>query len=287
MRTLVSPVFDHLTLREIGVARCDRFIKKMAKISYSRAKQSRVVLRLALELAVLHEILPTNPMDHVGHLYREPHIPDALTAPEVNVIRAAIAQWESAANHVSGPKPDGQLGAIIEVMLGTSARIGEVLAIRRRNVDVTSAVPSIRLAGTIASRDGELTFRQDHPKTAKSRRVVALPSFTADAVRRRLATAPSVDLDALLFQSRDGAPLTTTNVRRQLRHVLGGAGIEGVTPHMFRRTVATAVNANTSIELAAELLGHTDTKITVQLHPTQRTGDPGHRCASGPGICER
>jgi hypothetical protein len=50
----------------------------------------------------------------------------------VNVIRAAIAQWESAADHISGPKPDGQLGAIVEVMLGTSARIGDVLAIRRR-----------------------------------------------------------------------------------------------------------------------------------------------------------
>src|SRR5680860_1061610 len=149
-------------------------------------------------------------MDHVGRLYREPHIPDALTAPEVNVIRAAIARWEGGANHVSGPEPDGQLGAIIEVMLGTSARIGEVLASRRRDVDITSVVPSIRLAGTIISRNGEQTFRQDHPKTAKSRRVVALPSFTADAVRRRLATAPNLDLDALLFQSRDGTPLTTT-----------------------------------------------------------------------------
>ncbi|WP_241976799.1 site-specific integrase [Cryobacterium sp. TMT2-4] len=188
----------------------------------------------------------------------------------MNVIRAAIAQWESAADHISGPKPDGQLGAIIEVMLGTSARIGEVLAIRRRDIDITSAIPSIRLAGTIISRNGEQTFRQDHPKTAKSRRVVALPTFTADAVRRRLANAGSMGLDELLFQSRDGTPLATANVRRQLRHVLGGAGIEGVTPHMFRRTVAIAVNANANIELAAELLGHTDTKITVQ-HYIQRS----------------
>jgi hypothetical protein len=54
------------------------------------------VLRLALELAVRHEVLPRNPMDHVSRLHREPHIPDALMAPEVNTIRAAIAQWESA-----------------------------------------------------------------------------------------------------------------------------------------------------------------------------------------------
>lgn len=269
MRTLVAPAFDHLTLREIGVARCDKFIKQLAKLSYNRAKQARVVLRLALELAVRHEVLPRNPMDHVSRLYREPHVPDALTAPEVNVIRAAIAQWESAVDHTSGPKPDGQLGAIVEVMLGTSARIGEVLAIRRRDIDITSPVPSIRIAGTIVSRSGEPTFRQDHPKTARSSRVVALPTFTADAVRRRLATAGSMGLDSLLFQSRDGTPLTTANVRRQLRQVLDGAGINGVTPHMFRRTVATAVNDNASIELAAELLGHTDTRVTV-MHYIQR-----------------
>jgi integrase len=204
MRTLVSPAFEHLALREIGVARCDKFVKQLAKLSYSRAKQARVVLPLALELAVRHEVLPRNPMDHVGRLHREPHVPDALMAPEVNMIRAAIAQWESAADHISGPKPDGQLGAIIEVMLGTSARIGEVLAVRRRDVDVTSPVPSIRLAGTIVSRKGEQTSRQDHPKTVRSTRVVAIPTFTADAVRRRLAKVGSLGLDDLLFQSRDG-----------------------------------------------------------------------------------
>ncbi|MFP3589569.1 tyrosine-type recombinase/integrase, partial [Paraburkholderia sp. SIMBA_055] len=53
------------------------------------------------------------------------------------------------------------------------------------------------------------------------------------------------------------------NVRRQLRHVLDLAGITGITPHMFRRTVATATNER-GVELAAELLGHTDPKITIQ-----------------------
>jgi integrase len=188
----------------------------------------------------------------------------------VNTIRVAIVQWESAVDHVSGPRPDGQLGAIIEVMLGASARIGEVLAIRRCDVDVTSAVPSIRIAGTIVSRRGELTFRQDHPKTSRSTRVAALQTFTSDAVRRRLAAGEVLAPDDLLFQSRDGTPLTTANVRRHLRRVLGGAGIDGVTPHLFRRTVATAVNTFANVDLAAELLGHTDTKITV-MHYIRRS----------------
>lgn len=263
MRTLVMPAFRHLTLREIGVARCDHFLKQLAKRSYNRAKQARVVLRLALGLAVRHEILPRNPMDHVARLHRAPHTPNALTPTEVNAVRAAIAYWE-VGRSVPGPKPDGQLGAIIEVMLGTSARIGEVLALRRRDLDVTGAPPTIRINGTIVSRAGEPTTRQNHPKTAKSLRTVAIPSFTAEAVRKRLTRLHDPSPDALLFCSREDTPLTTNNVRRQLRNVLQLAGIQDVTPHMFRRTVATVVNEQAGVDLAAELLGHTDPKITIQ-----------------------
>jgi len=263
MRTLVLPALGSLTLRELGVARCDHFLKQLARQSYSRAKHARVVLRLALGLAVRHEVLLRNPMNHVSRLHRPSSTPDALTSVEVTAIRAAIAVWE-AGRAVSGPKPDGQLGAIVEVMLGTSARIGEVLAIRRRDVDITSSVPSIRIAGTIVSNKGEPTQRQDHPKTAKSRRTVAVPSFTAEAVRRRLACLDDTSLDGLLFCSREGTPLSTNNVRRQLRRVMEIAGITGVTPHAFRRTVATAINEQAGVELAAELLGHTDPKITIQ-----------------------
>jgi len=268
MRTLVMPALGNLTLREIGVARCDRLLKQLNRRSYSRAKHARVVLGRALALAVRHEILPRNPIDHVDNLRRQSATPDALTPAEVTAIRTAIGVWEQG-RAVSGPKPDGQLGAIVEVMLGTSARIGEVLAIRRRDVDITGPLPSIRIAGTVVSSKGEPTQRQDHPKTAKSRRTVAIPTFTAEAVRRRLARLADPSLDALLFCSREGTPLSTNNVRRQLRRVMDIAGITGVTPHTFRRTVATAINEQAGVELAAELLGHTDPRITIQ-HYIQR-----------------
>jgi integrase len=263
MRQLVLPAFGNLTLREIGVARCDNFIKQLAKKSYNRARQAKAVMRLAFGLAVRHEILPRNPMDGIARLHKPPSTPDALTADEVNSIRVAVRFWEMGLSD-SGPRPDGQLSAIIEVMLGTSARIGEVLAIRRRDVDVASKVPSVAIRGTIITPRGEAPSRQDHPKTARSRRTVAIPSFTAEAIRQRLAQMVDTDPEALLFSSRNGTPLTMNNVRRQLRHVLDIAGIEGVTPHSFRRTVATAINDHSNVELAAELLGHTDSKITVQ-----------------------
>lgn len=263
MEHLVLPHFANLTLREIGVARCDLFIKRQRQTSYNRAKQSRNVLRQASSLAVRHEILPRSPMESIARITRPRTDPTALTPAEVNAIRDAIRYCETGLNP-SGPKPDGQLGAIVEVMLGTSARIGEVLAIRRRDIDVTSVRPTVRITGTIICPRGAPPKRQDHPKTHKSRRTIAMPSFTAEAVRKRLATLVDSAPDALLFTSRNQTPLTPNNVSNKLRRVLAMADIVGVSPHMFSRTVATAVNENGTIDLAAELLGHTDPRITMQ-----------------------
>lgn len=263
MRTLVFPAFKELTLREIGVARCDHFIKQLAKQSYNRARQARVVLRLALGLAVRHEIIPRNPMDHIAGLRRPAHIPDAFTQDDIRSIRSAIREWEQRPI-LAGPRPDGQLGQIIELMLGTSARIGEVLAIRLCDLDLGGPMPTVRISGTIISRKGESTHRQDHPKTARSIRRIALPEFAERAARervRRMGIAPG---ESLLFASRGGTPLTTNNVRRQLRDVMEDAGIADVTPHRFRRTAATAINETGGLLLAAELLGHSDPQITVQ-----------------------
>jgi integrase len=263
MRALVLPAFNNLTLSEIGVARCDHFIKQLAKQSYNRARQARIVLRLALGLAVRHEIIPRNPMDHIARLYRPAHVPDALTTEDINSIRSAIRAWERRPM-LTGPRPDGQLGQIIELMLGTSARIGEVLAVRLCDLDLRAPSPTVRISGTIVSRKGEPTHRQDHPKTARSVRRIALPDFAVRAVRARVRRVGAASSETLLFSSRTGTPLTTNNVRRQLRDIMDAADIADVTPHRFRRTVATTINEIGGLLLAAELLGHTDPQITAQ-----------------------
>ncbi|KAB1658128.1 tyrosine-type recombinase/integrase [Pseudoclavibacter sp. CFCC 11306] len=261
MRTLVLPFFKEVTLREIGVARCDYFLKQLAKKSYNRACQARVVLRLALSLAVRHEIIPRNPMDHVSRLRRPARTPDVFTWDELKAIRTGISAWEQRPIK-AGPKPDGQLGQIVEVMLGTSARIGELLAIRLGDLDLDAPIPSVRISGTIVSRKGEPTHRQDHPKTARSVRRVALPGFTLRAIQARLKKIRFTHPDALLFATRVGTPHTTNNVRRQLRDVMDKAGVADVTPHRFRRTAATAINEIGGLQLASELLGHSDPSIT-------------------------
>lgn len=263
MRTLVLPAFEHFTLREITISKVDRFLKAQAKISYSRAKHSKVVLNLALGLALRYEAIVRNPVLGTSRLRPPPSKALALTVSEVEAIRAAVRGWRRGPG-LSGPKPDGQLEAIIEVMLGTSARIGEVLAIRKCDVDVTVSPATVRLAGTIVSPKGKPTYRQDHPKTSKSRRTISVPAFTAEVLRRQLVLLAHQEPEHLIFFSRNHTPLTTNNVRRRLRTILDEAGIDGVTPHSFRRTVATVLDRAAGADLAAEMLGHTSSAITKQ-----------------------
>ena len=137
-----------------------------------------------------------------------------------------------------------------------------MLALRKCDVDVTSSPATVRIAGTVVFLKGKGTYRQDHPKTSSSRRRVSVPSFTAEALRQRLVAVADEDPEHLIFFSRNHTALSTANVRTRLRKVLEGAEIVGVTPHAFRRTVATVLDREASVELAAELLGHSSTTVT-------------------------
>lgn len=264
MRQLVLPAFENYTLREISVRKVDRFLKTLAATrSYSYAKQAKTVLSLAFGLAVRYDALRENPVRGTAPLHKPPSQALALTAEQIEVIRCAARSWRRGPGF-SGPPPDGQLEQIIEVMLGTSARIGEVLAIRRCDVDVTSSPATVRIAATVVSPKGKGTHRQPHPKTTTSTRTISVPSFTAEVLRERLVMVPADDPEHLIFFSRNRTPLTTNNVRRRLRNILAELGITGVTPHSFRRTVATVIDRAGGADLAAEMLGHTSSKITKQ-----------------------
>jgi integrase len=266
MRQLVMPAFANYSLREINVRKVDQFIKTLASTkSYSYAKQARTVLSLAFGLAVRYDALRENPVRETAKLSRPPSHAISLTVEQVESIRRAVRGWRRGSG-VPGPPPDGQLEQIIEVMLGTSARIGEVLAIRKCDVDVTRSPAAVRLCGTIVSPAGKPTHRQPHPKTMKSTRTVSVPSFTAEVLRERLVILAQEGPQHLIFFSRNHTPLTTNNVRRRLRNILAEVGIEGVTPHSFRRTVATVLDRAAGADLAAEMLGHTSSKITKEYY---------------------
>jgi len=114
-------------------------------------------------------------------------------------------------------------------------------------------------------REGQGRGAHPLPRLGRPDSVGAGDRYVEAGGRGRVeAAVADHSLDALVFRSREGTPLTTANVRRHLRKVLGDAGIEGVSPHMFRRTVATVINEQASLNLASELLGHTDPKVTIE-----------------------
>jgi len=100
LRQPVLPAFADLTLREIGVARCDLFIKQMAKQSYNKARQAKVILRSVFGLAVRHEILPRNPMDGIARLHKPPHTPTPSRPP-----RSTRSGWPSDSGRPAWPRP--------------------------------------------------------------------------------------------------------------------------------------------------------------------------------------
>ncbi len=247
---LLLPAFEHFVLREITIGRVERWLTKQRAFSYARAVHSKKILSLVMGVAVRLEAIDRNPVAGTRRIKRPPSSPVAIAAVELDVIRGAVASWRRESTH-NGPKPDGQLEAIIEVMVGTSARIGEALAIRMCDVDLDAMQPTVRIAGTIVSPKGKPTYRQDHPKSAKAVRTVVVPSFTVDALVARVEVTGPLPPEHLVFFSRNGTPLTTANVRRRLREALRAAGVETVTPHAFRRTVATVIDREAGLDLAA------------------------------------
>jgi integrase len=263
LSSLVLPFFSNFTIREVAVGRIEPFLKTQRAKSYTRAKHSRTILGMVLGFAVRRGIIPRNPVRDLSRMKKPPHTPKALTTEQIAAIRAAAREWRTEAGRM-GPQPDGQIRDIIEVMLGTASRIGETLALRRCDVDMASDPPRVHINGTVIVRTGAGVARQSHPKTHESNRVIAVPPFAAEVIRRRLVETAGEDAERLLFHTRTGTPLAPHNVRRTFRGILRNAGLEGmeITPHAFRRTGATLLANELGMQAAADMLGHTSTSTT-------------------------
>jgi integrase len=160
-------------------------------------------------------------------------------------------------------------------MLGGATRIGEALALRRCDVDLTAAPPTIHICGTIVVRNEKGTYRQPFPKTVTSDHVVAIPEFTANALRASLAMHDDQDPEQLVFLTRRGTPVSPFNVRRSFRQVLQLAGLadQEVKLHTLRKAAAMLVSRHAGDEVAAEMLGHSGTQ-TLRRHYLAHTREP-------------
>ena len=270
LRAVLLPDLGRMRLSELTVSVLDRYFKRLAVEHPSRARRGKIVLSEVMGLAVRHDAIRANPVQMTGPLKKPRNEVKVLSIDELSHIRRIIAEWRSAGT-VMGPKPDGQLTLIFDVILGTGARIGEALAIRACDVDFSAR--TVTISGTIVPRRGFGLVRQDHPKHSKHWRTVTVPPFVVAALKTRWAVIDTSDPDCLIFQTRNGTILSPANVRRQWRSIRAGrddlpttVDLGRVTPHVFRKTAADTVDKKIGIRIAADMLGHSSTAVTEEFY---------------------
>jgi integrase len=111
----------------------------------------------------------------------------------------------------------------------TGARIGEVLALRWRDIDLGARI--VEINATIKTESGIGTYR----KSLSRPRTVALPEFAALILEARRIADPGNFLDAV-FPTRNVTWQQVNNVERRWRQIRRDAGLEWVTPEVFRRS---------------------------------------------------
>ncbi|MEU4360411.1 tyrosine-type recombinase/integrase [Promicromonospora sp. NPDC023987] len=263
LRLHVRPAFEHYTLGEMTTGRVELFLQREAAVSYSRAKHSRTMLNLLFNFALRHDAIPRNPVEGTSPLARPKGAPQALTLEQIAAIRLAANTWRTGKG-VKGPKPDGKVRDIFEILLGTSLRIGELLALRPVDVVSTRKGMIVHVRGTVVIRKGRGVFRQSHAKTPTSIRRIPVAPFAARVLQERLAEMGPDEAERTIFASRKGTPLSPFNVRRTFREFLVLAKLKesGITLRWTRRTGATVLARGMSVGVAATYLGHASSAIT-------------------------
>lgn len=166
---------------------------------------------------------------------------------------------------------DDRLYSLWFLFATTGLRRAEAVGLRWSDVDLGAGRVSIRQ--TLAYVGTRATFSE--PKTDSSRRLVELASPTVDVLRahrtrqaeERLAIGPGYsDLD-LVFAHVDGRPLNPATVSRSFDALVKDARVPKITLHGLRHTFATlALLDGIPSKVVAEVLGHSSTRVTEDLH---------------------
>lgn len=269
----LNKIMGRLQLRDLNVPTVQKALESLIDRSTgegaTRAKQAKGTLKRALDEAVRMGELSANPVLAVKLPRQGVRIVDAPGKETLQQIRQILE--DRFAEKRPGPKPSRRVLHTIEIMLSTGCRIGEVLALRWQDIDFEGRTATI--SGTVIDRGS--IFRQGYTKTDVAHSVLSLTNRAIEALyEARAETGPVADLAAPIFPTRNGTYTSPANVRRSLRTILEASEVKlpnHITPHSFRRAVATALAESVGIEAAALQLRHKDPRTTIT-HYIGRSG---------------
>jgi integrase len=221
-------------------------------LSQARVVFRRSVLRVALQEAVVRELLPSNPVDRLG---RDVSAADhserprrSLTLDEARRVLAALedprwAEWRP----------------LWRTALLSGLRLGELRGLRRQDVELA---PEDAQGGWLRvrqqwTRDAGKDVLSS-PKGRKTRDVPMTPPL-ARTLRVRLAEQSH----ELVFGDAEGRPFSDWRCRSALRALFRELGIEAVVMHELRHSYATLnLAAGVPLSSVSWSLGHSGVQIT-------------------------
>ena len=225
LRRLVLPALGTARLNDLTTEHIDAVLAELSTRSVNRQRKAKVVTGAMLDAAVECGALSSNPARGSMSVSRPPAQTRRLTSSDLETVRTAVRAWASKKR--SGPKGTGDMADIIDLMLGTGARIGEVLALRWSDVDLNAQ--RVQITATIKTETSLGTYRKPLAKA----RIIELPDFTVAVLSRRQSTARGHD--EAVFPTRNGTWQQVNNVERRWRQIRKDAGLDWVTPDFFRR----------------------------------------------------
>ena len=208
-----------------------------------------VPLGRALDRAVRHRLLRVNPAR--GIAWREVLPEDAPKAPKVTFTTDELSRLIDAA-------PTAEARTFLGLMAGSGLRIGEALALRRRDLGATTVE-----IGQAVSRG-----RIGPPKTAASEAVVPVLPERREHLEAARLLAAGLEPDALVFTNTRGRTHDpNTAARRWLRHALAAAGLPHASFHVFRHSYSLILaERRVSVSDTRDLMRHRDADLTVNTY---------------------
>ncbi len=221
----------------------------------STVRTLHMVLRAMLDAAVMDGLIPVNPA-------ARPKIAPRVAARDKDST-LTVEQARTVLAAVRGKRHE----ALYWLALTTGMRSGELLALRRADVNIRDHTVTVRGTVTDGPRGGLMI---GEPKTAKSRRVVPLTDSCFEVVSRRVdALTPGAMFlsrpAGLLFPADHGGLMSTTSfLMREWYPLLARLHIPRVRMQDLRHTAATLlISDGVDPVTVAAILGHSSPVMTL------------------------
>jgi integrase len=253
------PYWRDWRLRDIGRQDVQQWVadRFRRKLGWQTVRNAWTLLSGILETAVEYGYLSMNPAR--GVKFPEKELKEAPVLFTADDFVKLLEQLD---------EPYRTMARLIAL---TGLRIGELLAVRWRCLDLE--------IGTLSVRESVYEGKFQSPKTRKSRRTMPLGPQIILWLREHRVRAKRTESDDLVFGNRKGQPLRESKLLRNvLQPAAERAGLGRVTWHQFRHIHSSLLNdLRVPVKIAQEQLGHSSISTTLNIYT--HVVDASHRKA--------